>query len=245
MKICRKCNIFYREQTMACERCHSVGGLEEVSLKEALQITQEEAFRRRIGGEDKRKLPDAHRQYHIRSYLANRSLFLDYDLHKQRLKHGRRIKRFFIAPVNITALINLPWFFFNVISSNLFHIQHTEYCPRCEAKYIARRHTPEECDYNIEYFSILDDIISGHIVARKVIYEEFADKKRRMGLRSAYDNLFRRDAYAEYLLDIISVGLSVLFWVYIIVYVGYPYAKTFFQKIEETETYERMILIFR
>jgi hypothetical protein len=243
MKICRKCSIFYREQTMACEHCRGV--LDEVSLTEALQLTQQESFRHHISGEDKRKLPDAHRQYHIRSYLANRSLFLDFDLHKNRLKHGKRLKRFFIAPVNITATINLPWFVFNVISSNLFHMQYTEYCPRCEAKYIKDHHNEEECDYNIEYFNILDDIINGRIVGRKVIYEEFAGKKRKLGLKSAYHDLFQRDAYAEYLLDFISVGLSVLFWIYIVVYVGLPFVKTFFQRMEESETYERMILILR
>ena len=68
---------------MSCQHCR--GALEEVSLSVALQLTQKESFRQHIGGKETQELPDGYKQYHIRSYLKNRSLFLDYDLHKNRL----------------------------------------------------------------------------------------------------------------------------------------------------------------
>ena len=234
MKICLKCGIYYQEQIMSCRKCGEK--LREVSLQEALKITQQAAFKTRISG--KKELPDAYKQYHIRSYLGNRSLFLDYDLHKNRLKHGRGLKRFFIAPVNITSVLNLPWLLFNVITTNLFHMQYTEYCSRCQCKTIKGCHTPEECDYNIEYFIILDDILNGRIVDHKHIYEQYAREKRAHGIHSAYDDLFLRKVRWEAFWDILSIGLSVMFWLYIAVNVSFPMFKVLAQKLQQIEAYE-------
>jgi len=243
MKICPRCQTLHREHIMVCQNCK--GTLQEVSLKEALSLTQQKAFEDSIQGKGKRQLTDSYKQYHIRGYLKNRSLFLDFDLYKNRLKHGRRLKRFFIAPVRITTLLNIPWFIFNVINSNLFHMQYTEFCPRCEMKYRKGTHTDEECDYNIEYFNILDDILTGKIVARKIIYEEFARIRRQKGLKSAYADLFYRPVHWEIFWDLISVGFSVGFWLYILVFILYPWMLTGLQNIQQWEIVGQQVLILR
>ncbi len=230
MKICPQCRIFYQEQIMICQQCQ--GPLNEVSLRDALSVTQEKSLQDQIGGQHQRELPDAYKQYHIRSFLKDRSLFLDFDLYKNRLKHGRRLKRFFIAPMRASALLNIPWAVFNVISSNLFHLEYTEYCPRCETKYIPNRHTEEECDYNIEYFGILDDILNGQIVYRRAIYEEYSRIRQGKGLRSAYRDLFCRRITWEFLWDLLSVGSSVVFWLYLIVFVALPWAQAYIREIQ-------------
>ena len=233
MKICPKCRIFYQEQIMSCEACHA--SLEEVSLKDALSLTQKKSLHDNIQGKEQKTLSDAYTQYHIRSFLKDRSLFLDFDLYKNRMKHGRHLKKFFIAPVRPSALLNIPWFIFNVISSNLFHMEYTEYCPRCETKYMKGRHTQADCDYNIEYFSILNDILTGKIIQRRIIYEEYARQRRAKGLRSAYRDLFHRKIRTELFWDFLSVASSVWFWIYLIVFVALPWVQAFIRDSQTTE----------
>ncbi len=236
MYICPNCKIFYQDQLNPCQKCRSP--LKEVSLLEALKHTDKRFLCDSIKGKDTHELPDAHKQYHIRSYLGNRSLFLDYDIQKNRMKHGPKLKRFLICKIDMTAVFNIPWFFFNVFTSNLFHLQYTQYCPRCNTKYIKGQHTPEECDYNIEYFSILEDILNGTIVLHKPIYKHFAEQKRQKGWRTAYDDLFFRKTQAEAFWDIASITLSVLFWLFITVYVSWPFAKTAVLKLQHLDQYE-------
>ena len=76
---------------MSCQSCR--GRLAEVTFEEALDMTERFAFKKRIGGASRHELPDAYKQYHIRSYIGNRSLFLDFNLYKNRLKHGKRPPR--------------------------------------------------------------------------------------------------------------------------------------------------------
>jgi len=219
-----------------CPSCK--GSTEEVSLKVALKVTRQASLKNSIRGKPKEELPDAYQQYHIRSYLKDRSLFLDFDLLKNRLKHGRRLKRFLIAPINLTSALNLPWFFFNVISTNLFHMHHTRFCSRCQAKIIPGQHDLAKCDYNVEYFNILDDILSGRIVDTKIVYQHYAAERRSKGQRSAYNDLFRRKVRWEILADIMSVGFSVFLWIYVAVYVSFPMCKVLAQKLQQLDSYE-------
>jgi len=222
---------------MTCQACKSP--LDEVSLRQALELTQPKALGNNIKGKSQRELSDTYKQYHIRSFLKNRSCFLDFDIYKNRLKHGRRLKRFFIAPLRISALINIPWFIFNVISSNKFHLEYTEFCPKCECKYIPGQHTKEECDYNVEYFNILNDILNGMIIQRRIIYEEYSRWRVRNRLRSAYRDLFQRRIPWEIFWDFLSVGSSVIFWIYLTVFICLPWAQAFMndaQQIQEVST---------
>ena len=221
---------------MSCQTCHKE--LIETSLKDALELTRQKAFQSRIAGGESHELPDAYKQYHIRSYLKDRSLFLDYDIYKNRLKHGRAPKRFFIAPVNLTCLFNLPWFFFNVFSSNLFHMEYTAFCERCNSKYNPKHHSPEECDYNIEYFHVLDDILSGDIVSRHAFYRHFAEEKMKAGHKSAYHDLFHRPVRTEIFLDLLSIGFSIGLWLYLAVNVSWPMFQVLLQQVSQLDAYE-------
>lgn len=228
---------------MSCHQCR--GELQEVSLNQALECTQQEAFRKHIGGQDNDRLSDSYKQYHIRSYLKNLSLFLDYDLYKNRLRHGPRLKRFFIAPVNLCSILNLPWFLFNVITSNLFHTEYTSFCRRCNTKVIPGRHGITECDYDIEYFHILDDILDGRILSTKHIYAQFSKEKIAKGLKSAYRDLFCRKIRVEIFWDLLSIGFSIGVWIYSAVNVSYPMFQVLIQKLQQMEAYEWTFLSLR
>ena len=228
---------------MACPVCR--GHLVEVNLAEALQLSDRQALQRHITGEQKRQLPDAYQQYHVRSYLKDRSLFLDYNLNKFRLKHGRRLKRFFISPITWASIFNLPWLIFNIIATNIFHLTHTEYCERCQAKYVKGAHPRAECDYHIEYYKILDDILSGMIVHRKDIYQNYAAEQIRQGYPSAYRDLFQRPLRWEGFWDLISIGMSLAFWLYLLAFVAYPFAQVLAQRLESMESLELVLCILR
>lgn len=227
--------MLFQESSRQCAVCGNL--LKETSLKETLEITRKKSFKQRIGTEDT-ETSDAYKQYFIRKYLGDGSLFLLYDLCKNRLKHGSKPERFFIQPVDFTALLNIPWFFFNIISTNMFHMQYISFCRRCNCKSIPAFHSPEECDYNIEYFNILDDILSGDIVDTKKIYEEHTKEKKLKGEKSAYNDLFNRKVRKEVFFDVLSIGLSVLFWLFIAVYVSYPMLQALMQKLEYLDAYE-------
>lgn len=242
MKICLECNIFFHERVMQCQKCD--GKLLDISLPQALKLSEHKSVRDNISGKYHGQISDSHKQYHLRSYIGNRSLFLDFDLHRNRLKHGPRLKRFFIAPLNFTVFFNLPWFFFNVVATNLFHMNYTCYCSRCNTKYVKNSHNKEECDYNIEYFQILDDIINGSIVYRKKIYDKFANEKRLKNVRCAFNDLYKRNIRWEAFWDILSIGLSIFFWLYIAVFISYPMIQILIQKISQIEAYEFSIATF-
>ncbi len=236
MKLCRACQLFYQEQIMACQNCKAV--LPEVTLSEALEFTRQLSFSARISGKDKGDLSDPSTQHHIRSYLKNHSLFLDYDLHKNQLRHGRESTRFFIAPLNLTCLFNLPWFFFNVVNTNLFHMQFTGYCPKCNSKINPQHHSAKECDYLKEYFHILDDILNGRIVSQKPVYEHYAQECRRKNVKSAYDDLFCRPVRWEIFFDLMSIGLSLAFWIYLAVNISWPMFNVLLQQLHQADSYE-------
>ena len=215
---------------MSCDACHE--SLHEVSLPTAIGLTKRKALRFHIKGKDYHELSDGYKQSNIRSYLKDQSLFLDFDLHKNRLKHGKRLKTFLISPVNLTAFFNIPWFVFNIINSNLFHMQYTEYCPRCNSKCIKGHHTEEECDYNIEYFHVLDDILNGSMANHRHIYEQYSEERQKRGVKSAYHDLSHRQIRLETFWDITSILLSIIFWLYIIVYISYPYIQVLINRVQ-------------
>ncbi len=221
---------------MACPKCQV--RLLEISLPEAIKRSNVKSFQKAILGGDTQDLPDEHIQYHIRSFLGDRSLFLDFDIQKNRIKHGRKLKRFLIAPLNMTCVFNIPWLVFNILCSNIFHLTHLKYCQRCDCKYIPRKHSENECDYNIEYFHILTDILNGQIIHRRSFYQSYALEQTYKKKRSAYTDLFCRKVRWEAFWDIASITLSVLFWVFIIVFVAYPMALDLTQKLMHIDAYE-------
>ncbi|HOD12541.1 MAG TPA: hypothetical protein PKO44_05570 [Candidatus Omnitrophota bacterium] len=235
MKECFACHIFYKESIMHCQCCGQI--LAEVSLAEALAHTRQRFLRH--FSEDKRiQGLDAHTKYVASSYFNNHSLFLYFDLNKNHMKYGPKFDRFFIQPINCTALINFPWLVFNVLYTNYFHYAYTDFCPRCHCKCRPKNHSKEECEYNSTYFQILRDIFNGDIIFTRSIYETHDRELRQKSLPSAFSDLSRRHKAVEISLDLLSIGLSVLFWIFVGVYVSFPMVKVLMQKMQFLDAYE-------
>ncbi len=223
---------------MQCFHCEE--RLEEISFEEALRRTRKYLLQRDLARN--RDISDDSKQYYIRHYLGNDSLFLLFDLYRNRLKHGRSPKRFLVQPVRVTAVFNLPWLFFNIIASNMFHFRYTAFCPQCNCKCVPGKHFKEECEYNKEYFQILDDILTGEIVEKKSYYQKRAYDLLRQGKQSAFADLFLRKRSRELILDFCSVGFSVFLWIYLIVYVGFPMFLVLVEKLLHIDMYEWVFL---
>jgi hypothetical protein len=220
---------------MQCQQCGRV--LKEVSLSEALEHTRQRFLRHFSENKSIRAL-DAHTKYVVGSYFNNHSLFLYFDLNKNHMKYGQGFERFFIQPINCTALINFPWFVFNVLYTNYFHYAYKGFCVKCHCKHHTDHHPASECDYNVIYFQILRDIFNGDIIYTKSVYETYDKDCRLRGLPSAYSDLSRRNKFCEIALDLLSIGLSVLFWIFIGVYVSFPMVKVLMQKMQFLDAYE-------
>ena len=225
MKACLECAVISKASSMICAACGKK--LSEITLAEALELTSEKSFRRKMAGTD-----EALSDYLVSRYLGGHSFFLQYDICKNRLKQGRRAVRFFIQPVNAAALFNIPWLLCNIVYSNLFHLEHTAFCERCQCKSIPDHHASEECDYNIEYASIFNDILGGQIVRTKTVYEANAHEKRRLSKKSAYFDLFEKRVNGAIFWDILSIGFSLFSWVYLVVFVSLPFFRLFLQGLD-------------
>lgn len=220
---------------MRCHQCKK--SLVEITLQDALNHTRKR-FLKQFSGSTSFKIFDPHTQYVLRSYLKNHSLFLFFDLNLNQMKYGREIKRFFIQPVNMLAVFNIPWFIFNLFYSNYFHFTFKSFCPQCNCKH-GRRHTKEQCDYNIAYFHILRDILNGDIIQTKKIYEKCLDSKNsEIGTRKAYLDLSRRNKKTEIFFDLLSVTFSVFLWIFVVVFISFPMFKVLLQKLYHYDAYQ-------
>lgn len=235
MKECLSCHTFFRESAMQCQQCG--GRVNEISLGQALEHTRKR-FLRHFSEDKNIHIFDPHTQYVVSSYFNNHSLFLYFDLNKNQLKYGRSFERFFIQPVNLTAFINLPWFFYNLLYTNYFHLTYTDYCLKCHCKHLKGYHSREECEYNIAYFQILCDVLNGDIVYTKKVYEEYYRERKGQREPNPFADLNKRHKGVEFALDLLSISLSVLLWIYLMVYVGFPMAKVLMIKLQFIDAYE-------
>ncbi len=235
MKECSSCHIFFKESVMQCQGCGET--LKEITLGEALEHTRKR-FLKHFSEDKSVHIFDPHTQYVVSSYFNNHSLFLYFDLSKNQLKYGRHFERFFIQPINLTAFINIPWFFYNLLYTNYFHFFYNRYCPVCNCKHLEGHHSQEECEYNKIYFQILCDVLNGDIVNTKKVYEEYYQENKNLQIPNAFANLSKRHKRAEFALDLLSISLSILAWMYVMVYVGFPMGKSLMLKLQFLDAYE-------
>ncbi len=235
MKECLSCRIFYHPSALICDHCHHK--LEEVSLVLAFEHTRDK-FLRCFSQKASIKNFNAHAQYVIGSYFGNHSFFSFFDLNKKHMRYGPTFERFFIQPINMTCVFNLPWFFFNVLYSNYFHFYYQGFCQRCYCKHPLKHHTREQCDYNIGYFHILRDVLNGNIVHTKKIYEKYLKEDNLLKHSQPYADLYRPLSKSDVALDILSVGLSVFFWLYLAVYISFPMVKVLAHILQVPDAYE-------
>ncbi len=236
MKECPSCHIFYKDFILTCPQCHLE--LKGISLRKALERRRRRSFRQ-FGGSQDFKILDLNAQYIIESYFKDHSLFLHFELNKNQMRYSEKFERFFIQPINLVAVFNIPWFIFNIIYSSYFYLSYRNFCQKCHCKYLSAVHSQEECDYNIAYFNILCDVLNGDITDTKKVYEQCSQGEGgERESRLAYQKLNYRHKKAEIFFDLFSILLSVMFWIYICLCVSLPMVKVLLQKLYFYKAYE-------
>lgn len=84
------------------------------------------------------------------------------------------------------------------------------------------QHSLKECEYNKEYATIVNQILSGQILRVEDEFKEQALEKAKKGERSAYNDLCSRKKNFESFLDIMIILLSLGFWIFLVILVAMP-----------------------
>ncbi|MFA5059158.1 MAG: hypothetical protein WC676_00825 [Candidatus Omnitrophota bacterium] len=219
MKKCDRCDIvFHSGSRLTCLYCDSI--LFEVEASEALKIQEKTLFKKQIDKTQKASNQD-HAQYLVGSYFRARSFAFMYSFSRNQLKMGKAFKRFLIQPINFSFVIRIPWLVINLLDSMMIHMEYQKYCAKCDWKYRSsfdeKTHLAQECEFNQEYTSILNRILTGDIVKDEELIEKAAQEKLKLGKRSAYFQLCSRKNTTESVLDIFIILFSMSLIVYVVV----------------------------
>ena len=80
--------------------------------------------------------------------------------------------------------------------------------------------------------------MNGNITYTRNIYQQHACEKKESKQRSAYGELFQRRIRLEVFFDVLSIGLSIFFWLFVAIYVSFPMVKVLMQKLHFYDAYE-------
>ena len=155
MKKCVKCDIiFYLDPRQYCLYCDSllqnIG--REVSASLAAKMSR-----------DKTLDPHQRTQYIVGSYFKVRSLAFIYWFNRSQMRFGKEFERVLVQPLDYTSILKLPWVIVDLIDSLFFPFVYSNYCEKCNWKYFrkskdGKSHAPDECAYNQEYSTLIDEI---------------------------------------------------------------------------------------
>lgn len=229
MKKCPRCRVVYKEDAqMKCLYCE--GSL--LTAKEADFIGESQnkgsAFDLSKAKELKfqDKITHDRKEYLIGTFFRGSTFLSSYRFNLHELKKGRAAKRFFIRPPDLGTLIKIPWLFVNVIYSMVYFFTPKSYCAKCGYQYIPAhgeaQHDPAECSYNQEYDMIEQEVFSGKVFIDLDPVRQISDAKVKKGQRSALRELLNRNMTWEKTLDVISIIVSIIIYVYLLVLIAMP-----------------------
>ena len=231
MKKCLRCKIAYHAQErFYCLYCQSmladVEESDEPEFVDAFSFS-ESLLEKLVHG---REVPTVgNRLYVLSSYFRIRTFHFMYMFCRNELKMGKVFKRFFVQPLNLVFLINIPWFVVNLVDSLFFKLFYNSYCPQCNWKYIRftgtqERHDADQCAYNQEYGALLNDICTARFVKTEDEFKRRSGEKIRQGQRSAYVDLCCYKDQYQAAVDTASVWFSSGIILYLIVVALFPLA---------------------
>ena len=220
MKECPRCKIvFLLEERLRCLYCDTLlmkADKSEISkvdsaMTEEFVTTQEHPIERLLaiykeGGHGRM-------QYLVGSYFKARTFHFMYVFSRNEFKWGREYQRLLIQPLNFSVFLTIPWVLVNLIDSLFFRMIYNGYCPKCRWKYrkfiSTGEHRFDECGYNREYITVVQDILTGNISRKEAEHKKFALQKTKLGQRSAYHDLCKGKDFFSGWLDVASIWFSI------------------------------------
>lgn len=245
MRKCTRCNIvFHSMERTRCLYCSSIlvstgGGavLDEKPFDVFLGVSD---FLKAAGhGELDRK------QYMVSSYFRSRTLGFMYAFCRNELRMGKTYSRFFIRPLDFSAVLSLPWFFINFLDSCFFRVLYIGFCEKCQYKYQPQGgiigHEQNECEYCQEYNAIIQDIMTGQIALTEDKYKEQAEEKVKQGLRSAYHDLCSQRKGGDAFFDIFGIWLTICLGISLLAWMLVPPLGKFFYNLQEESMQDEVV----
>lgn len=229
MKKCPRCRVVYKEDTqLKCLYCE--GSL--LTAREADFISESQhkdsaldmSKAKELRFQD--KLTHDRKDYLMGTFFRGSTFLSSYRFNLQELKKGREVKRFFIRPPDLGTLIKIPWLFVNVIYSIVYYFTPKLFCPKCGYQFIPAHgeavHDPVECSYNQEYEMIQKEVFSGKVFIDLDPIRQISDAKVKKGQRSALRDLLSRNMTWEKTLDVVSIVVSIIIYVYLLALIAMP-----------------------
>jgi len=147
-----------------------------------------------------------------------------FNLHD--FESGQKMKRFLISPIEVDAVIKLPWLLVNIVYSVLYYFLPKGFCPQCGCKYISfhgeKKHDPEACSYNQEYHLIEQEVFSGKVFIDLDTVRQVSDRKVKAGEQSALYDLLHRNLGFEKALDVAAILFSVFVYASLLIMMTMP-----------------------
>lgn len=244
MKKCNRCKIvFHDDQRQECLYCDTK--LLSVEQDDSQGFRDEKDFDPNlIGGGIKREMSILRvmlrdwelqeflrAQYVVGTYFKIRTLKFLYTFSRNNFKMGNNYTRLLVQPLNITSFLTIPWVMINMLDTIYIRLSYNAYCPTCGWKFhqihATQVHDAGECEYNREYSRIVKEILSGNINKTEGQIKEYAYKKFKGGIRSAYKDLCsRRNALGAFI-DIMCIWISVLIVLTVCVMLIFPHFMKF------------------
>lgn len=244
MKRCHRCRIVYHfNDRLRCLYCDAM--LTETSRDDSLfskpgqtaggvsdeqSVTSQLLRNRNMEGQQQL-------QYLISGYFRVRSFHFIYSFSRQEMKMGKEVRRWLIQPLNVSYAVMLPWVAYDLVDSLVFHMLYQGFCDKCGWKYCPTPrflgHDPDECEYNKEFTHVIKEILTGQITYSEEEIKTKADQKITDDKRSAYYDLCRQKDYLTSMVDWVSVTMSVLFWLFLTVWMLLPLVINVFSRLND------------
>ncbi|MCB9756825.1 MAG: hypothetical protein H6753_00195 [Candidatus Omnitrophica bacterium] len=239
MKKCNRCKIvFHNNERQRCLYCDT--NLLLVERDDTLGFRDDKDFDPNLVGSDikrevsvlKKVLLDwemseyLRSQYVIGTYFKVRTFKFLYLFSRNHYKMGRDYKRLLVQPLNLTSFLMIPWVVIDVIDSLYIRMSYNAYCTKCGWKFrqvhATQYHNAAECEYNLEYSRIVNEILSGNVNKTEGLIKESAYRKVKAGKRSAYKDLCSRRSEMGWIFDVLCVWLSILILMVLVIATMFP-----------------------
>ena len=196
MKKCLKCRVIEDDDKTRCPHC---GSFLTVSTG------QDDSFEMSgLSQEDDRpgepEIPEnlrigdhGYMLYAVGRHCKRRDFFFLYRLSRHDFKMGQKFRRGLVDPLTLGSILKIPWFVINVVDSLIILLRYRKFCNACGWKYHKHlpggKHDPTECEYNQEHYSLIKEILIGHIVDSDGEFRKESIVKIKAGKKSAYRDL--------------------------------------------------------
>ncbi len=244
MKKCPRCSIvFYVDDRQRCLYCDTLlmntdEDTTDLQKKVGIGFLGAETSIIKQVVEDRNIEADTRLQFIIASYFRMRTFHFMYKYARMDFLKGKVFRRQMIQKVDWTTLLVVPWFFVNLIDSILCRFIYGKFCPKCGYKFdqVDRKfpgeHDHIECEYNREYSTVIDSILSGDIIKREQEFRRLGVMKRVAKRRSAYWDLCSRKDFFSAVLDVACIWFSVSLWMLLVIRATFPPLIEFIYKLE-------------